>query len=138
MAKYSDIKGFTVQTLDTDPIANTPPTGAWASGGNMNDARPYAFGSGGVQTAAISFGGATSNDTANENYNGTTWSENAAMNNGYGYASGTGSQTDAIAITGLTTPPLSVKTSTEEWDGSSWTAGAGPYAWFCRWKKSKL
>ena len=123
MAKYSDIKGFTVQTLSTDPIESTPPTGAWSSGGSLNDAKPYGFGSGGVQTAAISFGGGLANDTTNENYNGTSWTENSAMNNGYSYATGTGSQTDAIAINGLTTPPLSVKNATEEWNGSSWTAG---------------
>ena len=48
MAKYSDIKGFTVQTLDTEPIANTPPTGSWSSGGTMNDGKPYGFKGGGV------------------------------------------------------------------------------------------
>jgi len=123
MAKYSDIKGFTVQTLSTDPIESTPPTGAWSSGGNLNDGKPYGFKGGGVQTAAISFGAATSNDTANENYNGTSWSENSAMNDGFSYGTGTGSQTDAIAIGGVVNPGLNMKNQTEEWNGSSWTAG---------------
>ena len=39
MAKYSDIKGFTVQTLSTDTIASQALGGAWASGGSMNTAR---------------------------------------------------------------------------------------------------
>ena len=43
MAKYSDIKGFTVQTL-TDTIANQMVGGSWASGGNVNTGR-YAMGS---------------------------------------------------------------------------------------------
>ena len=123
MAKYSDIKGFTVQTLSTDPIESTPPTGAWSSGGNLNDGKPYGFKGGGVQTAAISFGAATSNDTANENYNGTSWSENSAMNDGFSYGTGTGAQTDAIAIGGVVNPGLNMKNQTEEWNGSSWTAG---------------
>jgi len=123
MAKYSDIKGFTVQTLDTDPIASTPPTGAWSSGGSLNDAKPYGFGCGGVKTAAVAFGGGLATDTTNESYDGTSWTENPAMSNGYSYAFGTGTGTDAIAIGGLTTPPLSIKNTTEEWNGSSWTSG---------------
>ena len=138
MATYKEIHGVKVQYRDSDATAIEgdvwynastgklkmySSVGAWASGGNMNDARPYAFGSGGVQGAAISFGGSTANDTGNENYDGTSWTENAAMNNGYGYSTGTGTQTDAIAIAGFTTPPHSAKTTTEEWDGSSWTAG---------------
>ena len=123
MAKYSDIKGFTVQTLDTDPIESTPPTGAWSSGGSLNDAKPYGFGCGGVKTAAVAFGGGLATDTTNESYDGTSWTENPAMSNGYSYAFGTGTGTDAIAIGGLTTPPLSIKNTTEEWNGSSWTSG---------------
>jgi len=123
MTDLKGIRGFRVRTLDTDSIVGTPPTGAWASGGDLNDNKPYGFGCGGVQTAAIAYGGGLANDTTNENYNGTSWTENSAMNNGYSYATGTGSQTDAIAINGLTTPPFSVKNTTEEWNGSSWTAG---------------
>ena len=38
MAKYSDIKGFTVQTLSSDPAASQAAGGSWASGGNINNA----------------------------------------------------------------------------------------------------
>ena len=91
MTDLKGIRGFRVRTLDTDSIVGTPPTGAWASGGDLNDNKPYGFGCGGVQTAAIAYGGGLANDTTNENYNGTSWTENSAMNNGYSYATGTGS-----------------------------------------------
>ena len=58
MAKYSDIKGFTVQTLSTDTVSNTGATGAWSSGGNMNTAR-YTLAGVGTQTQALGFGGRT-------------------------------------------------------------------------------
>ena len=59
MAKYSDIKGFTVQTLSTDTIASQILGGSWASGGDMNTARSRGA-AGGTQTANISFMGAAS------------------------------------------------------------------------------
>ena len=52
MAKYSDIKGFTVQTLSSDPVASGLPGGSWASGGNLNTARRDYAGGCGTQTAA--------------------------------------------------------------------------------------
>mgnify|MGYP001376925700 CR=1 FL=1 len=36
MAKYSDIKGFTVQTLSTDTIASAAAGGTWASSPSAN------------------------------------------------------------------------------------------------------
>ena len=36
MANYSDIKGFTVQTLSSDTAASVADTGSWASGGSLN------------------------------------------------------------------------------------------------------
>ena len=57
MAKYSDIKGFTVQTLSSDPVASGLPGGSWASGGNLNTGRDYAGGCG-SQTAGLVFSGA--------------------------------------------------------------------------------
>ena len=41
MAKYSDIKGFTVQTLSTDPVASQIAGGSWASGGDLNTAKQW-------------------------------------------------------------------------------------------------
>ena len=39
MAKYSDIKGFTVQTVSSDPVASQATGGAWASGGSLPAAK---------------------------------------------------------------------------------------------------
>ena len=36
MATYKEIKGVTVQTLDSDPVVNV---GSWSSGGSLNTAR---------------------------------------------------------------------------------------------------
>ena len=56
MANYSDIKGFTVQTLSTDTVASQFAGGAWASGGaipvNINSGVGF-----GTQTAALVGGG---------------------------------------------------------------------------------
>ena len=41
MAKYSDIKGFTVQTLSSDTATSGIAAGSWASGGSLNTARGY-------------------------------------------------------------------------------------------------
>ena len=51
MAKYSDIKGFTVQTLSTDPVASRAAGGTWASGGTLTQFSEQAGGPG-IQTAA--------------------------------------------------------------------------------------
>ena len=67
MATYAKEKGFTVQTLSTDPVATQAEAGTWASGGNMNTARYAGAGSGG--TSGIKFGGSTpSNTTATEEF----------------------------------------------------------------------
>ena len=44
MAKYSDIKGFTVQTVSSDPAASAIDAGSWASGGAINTGRSYGAG----------------------------------------------------------------------------------------------
>ena len=53
MATYKEIKGITIQTLDTDPVENV---GTWASGGSLNTAGDFR-GTAGIQTAAITVGG---------------------------------------------------------------------------------
>ena len=55
MATYKEIKGVTVQTLDSDPVVNV---GSWSSGGDVNTARE-SLGGAGAQTAASIFGGST-------------------------------------------------------------------------------
>ena len=55
MAKYIEIKGHSIQSVDTDPEAYG---GSWASGGNLNDGR-YGIGSAqkATTTAGLVFGG---------------------------------------------------------------------------------
>ena len=57
MAKYSDIKGFTVQTLSTDTVTSQAAGGSWASGGSLNTARTTAMSSGSGNDNAIVAGG---------------------------------------------------------------------------------
>ena len=123
MAKYSDIKGFTVQTVSTDPAASAAASGSWASGGNMNTTHAYAGGAG-IQTAALVFAGVTPAQTANtEQYDGSSWTEVGDMNQAAGYLESAGVvYTAALAIGGHR--PDTPTAFNEIWDGSSWTEGA--------------
>ena len=47
MATYKEIKGVTVQTLDSDPVVKAA---VWSSGGNLNTARNTKGSSAGTQT----------------------------------------------------------------------------------------
>ena len=122
MAKYSDIKGFTVQTLSTDPASSLMATGSWSTGGNI-PANKMGYAGGGSMTAAIVFGGndTFSDDNSTYEYDGAAWTAGGNMSEGIGYGGGGGSQTSAIAMGGYDSGG-SVNTS-EEYDGSSWTAG---------------
>jgi hypothetical protein len=51
MAKYSDIKGFTVQTLASDTVPSQFGGGAWSSAPDMNTGRQF-HASGGPSTSA--------------------------------------------------------------------------------------
>ena len=54
MATYKEIKGITIQTLDTDPVENV---GTWASGGSLNTAGDFR---GTASVANVCAGGGTS------------------------------------------------------------------------------
>jgi len=113
MAKYSDIKGFTVQTLSTDTAASQAAGGSWASGGTLNTGRNGVRGAGVSQTATVVFGGNDGSVTGKtENYNGSSWTETTDMNTGKTNSVGTGTYTAAIAA---------YTSTAETWDGSSWT-----------------
>ena len=81
MAKYSDIKGFTVQTLSTDTVASAIAGGTWSSGGNLNEGRTRGAGSG-TQTASILAGGTPPTTADVESYNGSSWTEITELNTG--------------------------------------------------------
>ena len=129
MAKYSDIKGFTVQTLSSDTAASGISAGSFASGGTMNTGRSYldATNTMGTQTATLAVGGypGTTVVANNESYNGSSWTEvgdlNQARSNGYG----SGSTTAAFVGAGFN-PPNNL-TNTETWNGSAWTEVADVY-----------
>ena len=130
MAKYSNIKGFTVQTLSSDPVASKYAGGTWTSGGALPQALYENAGAGATQTAALNFGGQgnppgpahpVSADT--QNYNGSSWTEVNNLNTGRRLLGGAGTYTSAIAIGGYTQPPGTDGTQfkVELWDGTNWT-----------------
>ena len=81
MAKYSDIKGFTVQTVSTDPSASAIAATSWASGENLSRGTSIGLaGSGTSGTAIMGVGGVIggppyTNTDKTERYNGSTWTE---------------------------------------------------------------
>ena len=117
MATYKEIKGVTIQTLDSDPTVNV---GAWASGGSLNQAKSQ-IGGVGTQTAAICIGGNTPPETANtETYDGSSWTEVNNLNTARRLTQGMGTvYTLALAVGGYTPPGY--RDVVESWNGSSWT-----------------
>jgi len=131
MAKYSDIKGFTVQTLSTDTVASQAAGGSWASGSAMNTGRA-AYGAAGTLTSALAATGQSSsgnNGTVNvEQYDGSSWTETSNVNSARRAVAGSGaSYTNALIFGGLGPLPSGSPTSTlktaitESWNGSAWT-----------------
>jgi hypothetical protein len=131
MANYSDIRGYRVKYLASDPTLNTSTEGqvwynstegvlkslvqikAWSAGGNMNSARSQLYGAG-TPTATVGFG-----PSATEEYSGFTWTTSGALNTTRSSITGAGTQTAALGFGGYI-PPNS--NATEEYDGSSWTS----------------
>ena len=71
MATYKEIKGVTVQTLDSDPVENV---GSWSSGGDLNTARE-ALGNAGTSTTnadALAFGGTPPVTAATEEWSSSS------------------------------------------------------------------
>jgi len=125
MATYKGIKGFTVQSLATDPVTITGASGAWASGGSLNTARA-AIGSAndGTQAASLAFGGnelpGISNKT--EAYDGTNWTVLPTLNTARGATGSFGVQTSAVAVGGFTDAnQVLPSTAVESWNGSAWS-----------------
>ena len=117
MAKYSNIKGFTVQTLTSDTAPSVVSTGSWSSGGSLNTARLQG-GAAGTYTAGLVFGGNTPTTTnLTEEYNGSAWSVQNVMGTTGGNLLGCGTQTAALRSGGYNGSYLNV---TEEYSGASW------------------
>ncbi len=128
MADYSTIKGFTVQTLSSDPYATEVLGATWASGTDFPSTTVWGAGFG-IQTAAV-YGFGLDNPGAyvrtTFEYDGTTWAGPATVNRATGAAcAGLGTQTAGLIAGGTTTPPNAVVTLTETYDGSSWSTSPG-------------
>jgi hypothetical protein len=128
MAKYSDIKGFTVQTLASDTVPSQFGGGAWSSAPDMNTGRQF-HASGGPSTSAIVFAGAepsTDYSASAETFNGTAFSSAPNMNEGRTEAGGFATSSEAAIVAGgyTTVSPAGVRNTCESFDGSSWTETA--------------
>ena len=120
MANYSDIKGFTVQTLSSDTAASVVSTGSWASGGNLNEGIVGNAGFG-TYTAAVSVGGTQPPITAQvEEYDGSSWTTVTSIPSSFDSMGSCGPQTNGMVFGG-TAPPNT--NATYEYDGTNWTAG---------------
>mgnify|MGYP003656172630 CR=1 FL=1 len=141
MATYKGIHGYRVESLSSDPPAETSlgqlwynttsgvlkysieGAGTWAAGNNMTAVQAQ-MGFAGIQTACIQFGGSNAAGTPDkdcESYNGTSWTESADIPTLKYQNAGFGTSTAAISAGGLTPP--AVTNETFVWDGTSWTAG---------------
>ena len=128
MATYAKEKGFTVQTLSTDPVASQVTGGSWASITSINNARFGVAGStAGSSTAALIFAGdqmPTEPRMVGETelWNGSSWTELNDLNTLRGSSGGTGTSTAALCAGGSAQPPsFASTTNVELFDGSSWT-----------------
>jgi hypothetical protein len=123
MAKYSDIKGFTVQTVTSDPAASIAATGSWASGTSMPSVSG-GRGMAGAYHSSIAYGGTGSPSTAaqgkTEYFDGTSWSEQNDLNTArfMGCPAKQGTQTAALFAAGSSG---SDNANVESWNGSSWS-----------------
>ena len=125
MANYSNIKGFTVQTVSTDPVASQAEGGTWSSGGDLNTARIASTGTSSSSTNSIIGGGyylpPTVNRSVTEAYDGTSWSELSDHPISIVYGNGLGVKTAAL-IAGIDVSAAPTNSQTYIFDGSSWSA----------------
>jgi hypothetical protein len=136
MATYKEIRGTNIEAVATDPTYpiegqvwyNTTSnvlkgqavtsTGAWATGGALNQFRDQAAGAG-TQTSTLVFGGGPPNKDETESYNGSNWTEMNDLNTARRGIAGAGADnTSALAFAGGS-PGMN---NTESWNGTNWTA----------------
>ena len=105
---------------------------SWTAAPTLNLARDGTASSLGTQTAALHCGGYDSSSplagqTETEEYNGSSWSESGDLSTGRTRGGTAGTQTAALYFCGETTNtgpiPSRVPNTTEEYNGTSWTAG---------------
>ena len=151
MATYKGIQGFTIQNLSADPsnliegqvwynstsnvwkVEEATTAGTWASAPSLNSSHNYSQGIGATTSDGQLAGGAPLGSTANELWDGSTWTTSTsipAANRTWG-GSTQGSSTASFYVGGLA-PGASNQTT--NWDGSTWTS-SGNYplnAWDLR------
>ena len=101
---------------------------SWAEGGAMSTGRTT-FGGFGTQTAALAFGGRTTNNpftytNATEEYGGTSWTAGGNLGSTAYYMnrSGGGTQTAGVSAGGINNiPGAANEKRTEEYNGTAWT-----------------
>ena len=138
MSKYKDIRGTHIKTVTADPPApingqmwynsttqvmkgfTSNPAGTWSTTAPLNTARYQLGGAGKLSTAALGFGGspppAPTAKAITEQWNGTSWTEVADLNEAKALVAGIGTYTSAIAAGGD-----QYSGTAESWNGSSWT-----------------
>ena len=129
MADYSTIKGFSVETLASDPYATAVSAGTWSSGATLGTAVYNKGGGAGTLTAGLAISGKnTPGPTANifattQKYDGTTWTAGNDVNEGRSAANGCGTATAALFTGGNANQTPEPWEGSEEYDGTSWTTG---------------
>jgi len=131
-----DATGFGTPTAAIIMGGSAPPTistvntydgSSWASATSLPATNSGAD-SDGPQTAGLFVGG--TDQTANYDWNGSTWSANPTLpvgRSGHATVGGAAVQTAALAISGE--GGAGAQTSTSSWDGSTWTVGAAIPGW---------
>jgi hypothetical protein len=118
-SNYSNMEEYEKST-------NTITTAAWASGGALNAAKDEGASSqNGLQTAALYFGGysGTAVLATNEQYDGTSWSEQNDLGTARFSLGGAGTTAAALAYGGAASGGGTVYNNSEEYNGSSWSEG---------------
>ena len=94
----------------------------WTEVNDLNTARWGLGALGADSTAAIVFGGATT-ETLTESWNGSSWSEVNDLNTGRWGMGEAGNQTNGLIFSGIAPPALSPRNqiAVESWNGTSWT-----------------
>ena len=123
MAKYSDIKGFTVQTVSSDPGAGQFAAGTWAVDAYCPQ-QTQAGGGFGLATAAVTTGGYDSSayvQTTVE-FNGTSWSAGGSMTRPAGQSfPAFGTEPSGGIAGGYKTSGNAVVNNFESYNGSSFS-----------------
>ena len=138
MSTYKGIFGKTIKHLSSDPDNSTyegqiwynttegkfktvVATAAWSSGSPLVTARNNLMGTGTI-TAGLIWGGGPGAQNSTEEFNGSGYSAGGNLNTARDLASGFGTQTSSVTAGGRADASPPSITTTEEYDGSTWTA----------------